>query len=97
MVKRRRPIRSGVVRRSPGFRFADLSAFASRPDFEIAEVQPELPRGAWAQPNRHRHRVVVRRRLPDETNHVIVVDLHKTQIGGLLQGRIAASEPVQAA
>src|SRR5215471_765920 len=40
-------------------------------------------------------RVVARRRLLDETHNVIVVDLDKTQIRGLLQGRIAASELVE--
>jgi hypothetical protein len=49
MVKRTPP--HSIWCRSHGhqvFDFKDLSAFARRPDFQIAEVQPELPRGAWA-------------------------------------------------
>jgi len=94
MVKRMPPYsiwcRSPVTR----FRFRGSVGVRQAARFRDRQVQPELPRGAWASAI-VTDRVVARRRLLDETDHVIVVDLDKTQIRGLLQGRIAASELVE--
>src|SRR5688572_27614858 len=60
-------------------------------------MEPELARSGLAQRHRNCNRVVAGNRLLEEPDHFTVVDLCKTQIGGLQQGGIASSNRVERA
>src|SRR5258705_4448610 len=72
---------------------AHAAAPRSRPDLDIAEMEPELPRAAAVQGNGHRNGVVAGGRFLHEADDIVVVDLRETQVAGLLQRRVALPQP----
>src|SRR5829696_2624038 len=72
-------------------------AAAGRPDLDVAEVEPELPRAAAIEGDGDRHRVIAGGGFLHEAGDVIVVHLCEAQIAGLLQRCTALPQPIEMA
>src|SRR5258708_3430616 len=77
------------------FHGRDGTARIAVTDRDAAERKPDLARIAGQCDRGHHHIAALVDRFLDEADYIAVLDIDKAQIGGLLQRRIAAPDPVE--
>src|SRR5215217_8027461 len=73
------------------FHISDALARTGRPNVDIPEMEPEFARAFSCQG------IVAIDRFLHVTYHFGVIDLRKTQIAGLQQGRVLLADPIEVA